>query len=179
MVDKPRQAQSTEELVIAHQAGLWRYLRLLGSSESQIEDHIQETFLALLRSPMENRGHPAAAQYLRTIARNIFLKSLRRTRLEEATLAANEADQTWRRYVDDEHEDAHLSALRNCLEALPERSRQIMQLRFRDGMARRDIAAQMAMKDSGLKTLIQRVRKALRDCVIEKLGNKLEERRKS
>ena len=40
-----------EELARRHQAGVWRYLRLLGCAPDLADDLVQETFLQVLRRP--------------------------------------------------------------------------------------------------------------------------------
>src|SRR5437867_2915957 len=67
-------------LVRDHQAGLWRYLRVLGCTASQAEDLTQETFLAVLQKPFQEFSTRATAAYLRQVARNLFISSRRRAK---------------------------------------------------------------------------------------------------
>ncbi|HRJ79073.1 MAG TPA: sigma-70 family RNA polymerase sigma factor, partial [Planctomycetota bacterium] len=73
-------ALDVEALIVAHQAGVWRYLRYLGCDRAQADDLTQETFLQVLRHGFEQRGERETAAYLRKVARNCFLMSVRRTR---------------------------------------------------------------------------------------------------
>ena len=68
------------ELVRRHQAAVWRYLRFLGCDPAQADDLTQETFLAVLEKPFEQRCDTATAAYLRTVARNRFLAVMRKER---------------------------------------------------------------------------------------------------
>lgn len=66
------------ELVRSHQSGVWRYLRFLGADESLADDLTQETFVSVWKKPFVEHSPAATGSYLRTIARNLFLMSLRR-----------------------------------------------------------------------------------------------------
>ena len=75
-----KQPRELSDLVQAHQAGIWRYLRFLGCEAAQADDLTQETFLALHARPPADRSAEATSAYIRTVARNLFLMSLRRSR---------------------------------------------------------------------------------------------------
>ena len=161
-----------ERLIEAHQAALWRYARLLGAGDALAEDLVQETFLAVMQKPFEQRGARETAAYLRTVARNLFLKSTRHAPAQSLDESA-EANALWERYVDDERSDAHIAALRECIAALQERARLAIELRYQKGLAREDVAAAMGMEENGVKTLIQRARASLKECVEKKIGSDL------
>ena len=52
----PARVSVTEALVRRHQVGVWRYLRFLGCPPELADDLAQDTFLALMRHPPEDRG---------------------------------------------------------------------------------------------------------------------------
>ncbi|MDI9443137.1 MAG: hypothetical protein QM844_03110, partial [Planctomycetota bacterium] len=56
--------------VRAHQAGGWRYQRVLGCRPHQADDRAQETVLAVIRDGVEQRSAPETAANHRAVARN-------------------------------------------------------------------------------------------------------------
>ncbi len=155
-------------LVRRHQLGLWRYLRALGAPADLAEDLLQETFLVAWRRLGEDRGDAAAAAFLRATARHLLLRRRRDHGRREALLAEL-TDLAWRRDCGDDDGERWLDALRGCLAALDGRAREVVQRFYGDGMARDAVAAAMGMKPTGVKTLLQRVRAALRDCIERRL----------
>ena len=125
---------SPAELIEAYQRGLWRYLRFLGCSDGEADDLVQETFLAALRNPFEQRGKAQTGAFLRRVARNQYLMLLRRQRRESAAGGIDPA-------------------------------RQALDMRYRDGLSRNDMATRLEMAADGIKTLLRRTRDTLRDCI--------------
>src|SRR5687768_10008418 len=105
------------ELVQRHQAAVWRYLRFLGCDEARADDLLQETFLAVLEKPFEQRCDVATAAYLRTVARNRFLAAVRKEKnaLTLAELAI--AEEVWSQ-TPGAGSDEYLDSLGDCLEEL-------------------------------------------------------------
>ena len=64
-----------------HQAGVYRYLTLLGASASEAEDAMQETFLSAFRAAETFRGG-SGRSWLLTIARRQLFRGRRPTRHE-------------------------------------------------------------------------------------------------
>jgi RNA polymerase sigma-70 factor (ECF subfamily) len=155
-------------LVRRHQLGLWRYLRALGAAADAAEDLMQETFLVAWRRLGEDRGDAAAAGFLRATARHLYLRRARDQGRREAILVEL-ADAAWTRDCGDDDGERWLDALRGCVGALDGRAREVVRRFYGDGMDRESVAAAMGMKGNGVKTLLQRVRATLRDCIERKL----------
>jgi RNA polymerase sigma-70 factor (ECF subfamily) len=159
-----------EELVQVHQAGVWRYLRFLGCDESQADDLTQETFLSVHRSPFEPRAPEATSAYLRTVARHLFLMALRRRNRQPAVEDLELADEVFVAFHRDDSGEAYLDALRECLEGIQGRARESIDLHYRDGRSRAEIASRLEMTEDGVKSLLRRTREALRRCVEQRLA---------
>ena len=157
------------ELVREHQAGVWRYLRFIGASLSEADDLVQETFLAFMRSKFSYCGPAATAAYLRQIARNQLLQARRREGREVNTVQLSAAETVWAEVAGEDGLDDYVSALRICLTNLRQRSQQVVELHYRHGLGRAEIAARLDMKPDGIKTLLRRSRQALRECVERKV----------
>src|SRR5690606_32267083 len=108
-------------LVRCHQAGLIRFLRVLGCDARQAEELAHDVFVEVLQRPFADEDPRATAAYLRTVARHRWWKVKRRDgRLTTASLDALEAA-----FVADCGEDggdAFVEALRGCIEGLEARS---------------------------------------------------------
>lgn len=168
----PDPSRVLEALVRKHQVALWRWLRAMGASPSLAEELVQEAFVVAWRKGIEDRGDAAVATFLRTTARHLLLRRWRdEGRREE--LLVEMADRLWRRDCGEDGDGgAWLAALRECLAGLDGRAREAVKLVYGDDPAadRRAAAARLGLEPNGFKTLLQRVRARLRECVARKLG---------
>lgn len=162
------QSLSPSELIRQHQTGLWRYLRFLGCSAHEAEDLVQETFLSVLRQSFEQRSSTETAAYLRTVAKNLFLMAMRKADRAPAFCDLELADTVWAEFAQQDGGQRHLDLLRDCLEALPQKSRQAINLRYRDEQSREEMAVSLEMTLDGVKSLLRRIRTSLRECVQRK-----------
>jgi len=160
---------SPSELVETYQVGVWRYLRFLGCSEAEADDLVQETFMAVLRKPFEQRSSAQSGAYLRTVARNQFLMFLRRQRREVSAQRLDVADEVWNDQAGESWGAEYIDALGVCLEGLGERARQAIQLRYNDDASRSEMAEAIGMTEEGIKTLLRRTRQQLKECVLRRL----------
>ncbi len=167
-------AGDVETLVQTYQASVWRYLRYLGCDPPQADDLTQETFLAVHAKPFEEHSPEATAAYLRTVARNLFLMSLRRAKRQAIIKNVEVIDEVWQHYTaaggaaaggaaDDG--EAYREAMRDCVETLAGRARAAIDLCYRDQRSRCDIARELEMTEDGVKSLLRRTREILRKCV--------------
>lgn len=143
-----------------------RYLRALGASRDEADDLTQETLLAamaLLTAPQRQIRDETA--FVLGIARHQWLRSRRWWHRRRERQIADAVDDLWQRTTAHDGGDARLAALRACLDELQPRARQALELHYRDGLAWRDVAAQVDLRPNGVKTLAQRARTALRSCI--------------
>ena len=152
-------------LVRAHQAAVWRYLRYLGSDEAGAEDLAQETFLAVTRRPFEQRSPEATAAYLRKVARNLYLGTLRKRDRARVAGDMELIEAQWQEFDRDDGGREYHEALRECLEKLNGRARQAVDLHYRGGRSRKQVAFELDMSQNGVKSLLRRTRQLLRRCI--------------
>jgi RNA polymerase sigma-70 factor, ECF subfamily len=155
--------QDVIRLVREHQTEVWRYLRYLGATAELADDLTQETFLQLLRAPYEDRGPAARAAWLRTVARNLFVKSFRRPPFAHAELDLLEA--AWTGFAGEDEGQESLARLRSCLERLDGRAREVVRMHYEERRSRREIALRMSLGEDGVKSLLRRTRAVLRACI--------------
>ena len=152
-------------LISSHQASVWRYLRVLGCSAAEADDLTQETFLAVWQRPFQQYSAAATSAYLRTVARNLFL-TLRRRGTQQVPLGELEQiEAAWGRWAADDGGQQLLAALEECLQTVAERARRALDLRYRDGCSRAEIAAAIGLSEHGTKNLLQRAKQHLRQCL--------------
>jgi RNA polymerase sigma-70 factor, ECF subfamily len=157
-------------LVQQHQAGVWRYVRFLGADPTEADDLTQETFLAVARAAFVHRDDRQTAGYLRVVARNQLLALRRKQNREVGTVELEAADSVWAAAAGpDGNLSGYLAALGDCLAELEGRAREAVELHYRAGASREDIAARLEMKPDGVKTLFRRIRQVLRECVERKI----------
>src|SRR5215469_11972664 len=160
-------ALDVARLVREHQAGVWRYLRVLGCPAAEAEDLTQETFLAVLTKPFHDYNRQATAAYLRQVARNLFISSRRRA---VAVAELDEAEAAWLRWAVKDDGQELMNALQACLKKLTERARLALDLRFGRQTPRAEIAATLGLSEDGAKNLMQRAKQQLRACIEKAIG---------
>ena len=165
-------ADTETAFVREHQAAVWRYLRFLGCPNADAADLTQDALLAALENGSPRHPRPRATAFLRATARNLFLAALRARRRElPAALRTDPsvADAVFARGIGDDGGTARLAALHHCIEQLPLRSRQALDLRYRDQASRPAMGAALGLDPEGVKTLLRRLRAGLRRCIVQRL----------
>lgn len=157
-------------LIRAHQAGVWRYLRYLGAEPALADDLTQETFLAVLRKPFTQLNPTATAAYLRLVARNLFLKTLRRARSRPEEVDLDAAEEVFAQHAGGDGGAAYLDALRQCLQALTGRVREVLERFYGHAASREQLAQTLGMSEDGIKSLMRRARQALRECIERRIA---------
>lgn len=159
-----------EGLVRRHQSSVRGFLLFLGCPPSMVDDLVQDAFLAVFDARFEERSEAATGSFLRTVARNLFLKAVRREQLHAAVIESEGAERAWVEFESDDAGDGYLTALRRCLESVQGRAREILGLRYHSDLRRTAIANQLGMSESGVKSVLVRTRKRLRECIERKLA---------
>ncbi|MEZ6037895.1 MAG: hypothetical protein R3F29_10470 [Planctomycetota bacterium] len=148
-----------------HEVGLGRFLRLCGCRGAATEEVAQDAFLVAIRRGFAAEGESGVARrFLFTTARHLWLRRVRDDR-RRARRHADAVDRLWARELDGDDGQGWLDALERCREALPERSRQALDRTYRDGVGRAELAAELGIGEHGARTLLQRLRATLRDCI--------------
>jgi RNA polymerase sigma-70 factor (ECF subfamily) len=167
--DPPRVEFDLASLVREHQADVWRYLRYLGAAADDADDLMQETFLAVARTPFEVRSRAETAAYLRTAARNQLLMLRRRQGRLICTVELAAAEEVWAETLTAGDSNEFLQALSDCCQALAGRAREAVDRFYRDGESREQLAARFEVTVDGIKTLLRRTRASLKDCIERRL----------
>ncbi|MBN1674763.1 MAG: sigma-70 family RNA polymerase sigma factor [Kiritimatiellae bacterium] len=143
---------------------------------TRVEELAQETFVrAYFQLSNFDLDRPFWF-WLRGIARNVVREALRaesrnaarREAFAEALLL-DEAERELEQSRGGAEEETSLRALQECLNALPEKSRHLVELFHKDGLSSSEIAKRLGRGASAIRNALVRVRHALRDCVQSRL----------
>lgn len=164
---KPRTASDAlAELVRDHQVAVWRFLGALGCSAADADELAVETFVVAYQRGFEPRSRAATETFLRRIARNLWLRQ-RRAVHHDAVRFAEVVEELWRRDCADGGNE-FVDALSACVSELNGRAARAVQLCYFEELSHERAAVQLGLKLNGLKTMLQRLRASLRQCVERK-----------
>lgn len=158
-------------LALEQRNPLWAYCLALCRNPIQAEDLFQDAHVTICRKWQDwQDGTPFLAWAL-TIVRFTFLAGLD-DRHQRLVLVETEvlAEAVAEAHAEQEHPDSmRLAALRDCLARLAGRTRQVVNLRYHEGLSCEDVAQRMTMGLPAVYQLLSRARKALAACIETKL----------
>ena len=160
------------DLVKEHQVSLRVFVRSLGVELGWVDDLAQDTFVVAYREMDSYDQDRDFGKWLRGIARNLVRNELRkqgrhRRILHESLsqhllgLAENEKDR--------EVDVTQLSALRDCVEQLPGKSRELARSRYFEGWDATILADKFEMKAATVRQTLLRIRRQLYQCVNQRV----------
>lgn len=152
-------------LITLHQAMVWRYLRSLGAERDLADDLTQETFLEIIRRPLEQISDAATAGYLRRVAHNLLISRRRREGRMIVTENAQHMETAWSKWAGFDGGERALEALAECFSQLTQRAQAALKLRFDEHASRQAIADALGVGEHGAKNLMQRAKEKLKECV--------------
>jgi RNA polymerase sigma-70 factor, ECF subfamily len=163
--------QDFEARVREHQAGLRAFIRALGADEAWVDDLAQEVFIVAHRRLNQFEPGTDFGKWLRSIARflaaNERRKEARRSRLLPFAvvdaLLAHESESGETRITD------LLPAMRDCVEELPPRSRDLLQRRYAENENATSLARGLRMNADTVRQQLLRIRLTVKECVERKV----------
>ena len=167
--DRPDVRSEVEAWVRRHQVAAWRYVRLRGCPSDLAHDLVQEALMAAVHKGIVASDDQHAAAWLRRALDNLWLAHLRREGRRCHHLEAAAALRAMAPIAADDGR-VFLDALRECLQQLDGRARQLLDLHYVAGASRESIAAAFGMRANGVKAFLRRVREALKHCVQRRHG---------
>lgn len=160
------------KLVREHQSSLRAYIRSLGVEALWVDDIAQEALvIAYERRDHFDRELPFR-NWVWGIARNCVLNDRRKTARRSRILNDNVTDiLISTSSACDEPEEmlesdrSKLIALKQCLEQLPEKSRELLRQRYERNLKASDLAEALDMKSAAVRKSLERLRSSIRKCV--------------
>jgi RNA polymerase sigma-70 factor, ECF subfamily len=168
--------EDLEELVEAHQAELFRYLRFIGADYAVAEDLLQETYLRAFKSAAAPglQDHIKRRAWLRRIAHNLFIDYCRRRSRSPVSFSSEEAEVAEGFWQDNffQYDEGFgcMEALEQCLTKLSTSQRELIDAFYAARKSRDEIASSMGISSSGVKAALRRIRAALGECIQHKLS---------
>jgi len=158
-------------LVRDHQASLRVFVRSQGVEPGWVDDLAQDAFVIAYQELDSYDPDRDFGKWLRGIARNLVRNELRkqgrqRRILHESLtrhlvdLAENEEDQV---------DASQLSALRDCVEQLPRKSRELIHSRYHEGWDATVLADKFEMKAATVRQTLLRIRRQLYQCINQRV----------
>lgn len=154
--------RETQSVVRAYIAGM-------GVALDTIDDLAQEVYLEYYKTGARRPGDVEPIRWLKGIARNICLNFFRKSK--------RKADQHLEAVaVLLEKMPCPLDDLRGpdlldgCLEKLPSRSRELIALRYEEGMESAAIGKRLGLSPEAVRITLLRIRTVLRDCLGRRLA---------
>jgi RNA polymerase sigma-70 factor (ECF subfamily) len=151
---------------------IYRMMYFSAGGEAQAEELTQATFVAFLESLPRFRGEARLSTWLYSIAKNVLRNHYSRNkRKREVALEAVDAAGEIRSYLDnmaaDEDPPEELvsreetaEAVREVLSRLAATYREILTLRYFDGLSNADVAAALGKTESNVRVLLHRASNA-------------------
>jgi len=158
-------------LFIKHERQLYGFIAAMLAQPAEAEDLLQETAKGLWKKFGDYDPSLPFLPWAKTFARYEVLNYLERQRTRRKYFSDEMVEllaDDWGR-VEAQH-DARILALESCVEALPEKSRCLLHERYQDANSLQDVAAREGTTPNALYKTLQRLRKALLDCVNQKLA---------
>jgi RNA polymerase sigma-70 factor, ECF subfamily len=160
---------TAEQLIREHQDSVWRFLVSLGCDASLADDLTQEAFLAVLRGGFEYKGPRETIAWLLRVAKNQFIDVIRNRKETVADLG--DAEARWQEFEGECEYGQRVAWLRECMNELTDRAREAVKLRYELNLPREEMASRLGIAAAGVKTMLERIRQRLRECVQGKVDN--------
>jgi RNA polymerase sigma-70 factor (ECF subfamily) len=164
--------QEFEARVREHQSGLRAFIRALGADEAWVDDLAQEAFIVAYRRLDQFEPGTDFGKWLRSIARflvaNERRKEIRRSRLLPFAIvdvllqseSENSAELDATRF---------LPAMRECVDQLPARSREMLRRRYAANDNATTLARRLGMNADTVRQQLLRIRVAVKECIEKKI----------
>ncbi|HLY07952.1 MAG TPA: sigma-70 family RNA polymerase sigma factor [Planctomycetota bacterium] len=162
---------TVSSLVLKHRHEVLAYLYSAVPDYHAVEDMFQEVCLVVVQKAGDFQDGSNFAAWARTIARHKLREQLRKRTgvlLDDAFFdGLDRAFEEARAALDP---DPRKEALRLCLSELQEGARQILSLRYNEGLDPASIADRMGRSRTAVNSLLQRIREILKQCVERRLS---------
>ena len=158
-------------LVQEHQASLRVFVRSLGVEPDWVDDLAQDAFVTAYREMGSYDPERDFGKWLRGIARNLVRNELRKQGRHRRILHEG-LSQHLLEFGEKEEprfDVGHVSALRDCVEQLPNKSRELVHSRYFEGWNASILADKFEMKAATIRQALLRIRRQLYQCINQRV----------
>ncbi|MEO1529271.1 MAG: sigma-70 family RNA polymerase sigma factor [Planctomycetota bacterium] len=160
---------SFSEMIADQHRQLRGFVRALGVTPEWVDDLAQETFLVAWRERESFDRQRDVGKWLRGIARNLVRNELRKESRRQRILHEGLSELLSRDSADlvnpEVWEQCQVPTLRDCVEQLAPKSRQIVMGRYGDGWKAPDLADHLGMTAASVRQALMRIRSQLKKCI--------------
>ena len=158
-------------LVKEHQASLRVFVRSLGVEPDWVDDLAQDAFVVAYREMDSYDSERDFGKWLRGIARNLVRNELRKQGRHRRILNEGLSQHLleFSEQEEGQFEAGHVSALRDCVEQLPNRSRELIHSRYFEGWNASILADKFEMKAATIRQTLLRIRRQLYQCINQRV----------
>jgi RNA polymerase sigma-70 factor, ECF subfamily len=136
--------------------GLRAYVHRVVGSEADADDIVQEAFLRILRADLPSDDEEQWRRYVYRIASNLIVDRWRRGKFEQTVASVPEPAARAPHYEDD-------ATVAQIFAELKPRERALLWLAYVEGESHEEIAASLGVGRRGVRVLLFRARRRLRD----------------
>ena len=154
-------------LVEEHQASLRVFVRSLGVEPDWVDDLAQDAFVVAYREMDSYDPERDFGKWLRGIARNLVRNELRKQGRHRRILHEGLSQHLveFAEKEEPQFDVGQVSALRDCVEQLPNRSRELVHSRYYEGWNASILADKFEMKAATIRQTLLRIRRQLYQCI--------------
>jgi RNA polymerase sigma-70 factor (ECF subfamily) len=154
-------------ILLSERSGILSYLFGISSDIHAAEDVFQDLVIKVTqkRPEISDRDHVLA--WARAAGRNALIDALRKRRRQRVVFDTDVLDQLeadWQRF-DRPTQATRVEALRQCLGELNPAARQLIEMRYADGLSGQQMADSLKRPRGSLYVSLSRVYRALAECV--------------
>jgi RNA polymerase sigma-70 factor (ECF subfamily) len=148
------------------------YIAGMGVAPDEVDDIAQEVYIALYRGMRTISDEVSPIAWLKGTARNLCLNHFRKEKRyrEHFRQIAEIMQRTRVKLEDVAGDDSAREALESCLERLSPKHRELVGMRYEQGMTAESIAREKKSPGETIRTALHRIRNFLRDCISSKLA---------
>jgi RNA polymerase sigma-70 factor (ECF subfamily) len=161
---KMDEARDFEAVLRETQSALRAYIAGMGVPLDVVDDLAQDVYLEYYRGRGRRPADVEPIRWLKGIAKNLCMNYFRRSKRSAAQ--QHEAMAALLERMSSTLESVHEPApLDGCLDRLPDRSREMIDARYRDGKSSDAIGRSLGMTPEAVRIGLLRIRASLRDCL--------------
>ena len=160
-----------DPLVERHLDAIHAFVALKLPVAHLVDEITHETFVFAFRRLAEFTPGTSLRAWLRAIAANKIRAEIERYSREERNRLAYAEQRALDEAIAEPTppDSRELEALTDCLEAVPDHLRTLLNLRYHDGSSSEEIAGRLQRSLAWVRTTLCRARQQLRDCIERKL----------
>lgn len=158
-------------LFLANERRLYGFILSLAPHRNDAEDLLQQTGAVLWRKFDEFEAGTDFAAWAMRVARIEVLRHRRRAGQMRVRFSEDLLDQLADEMaIVSETADLRAEALRDCLDKLPERHRELIRLRYEQGSSTQEVSRRVGQSVAAIYKMVNRIHATLFDCIRQTLA---------